>query len=1507
MVILAYLRNKSRDVEAFCKECELSPKDEIMAVMPSCFAYMLTVEAGCTNIPYENNAEEMKKKLDGMYKKTDLASALLLNSPTIIGTWLQNFHDKEKFKEICGFDIELHEITKINWANFNKCLEVLRKYYKMPPKQSVITFFASNQKFHHFIEKLLRVSKKNVQATSLKEQKLLHLLQYWVLVEKLYDYLNDKTISEDTSIKAFIVKHISYFLCFLLEDENYGQQLRTTAAIVFLKFLKQILPNCAAEVIPILNKIVSSLVTICKTIEAESELTSTCFSIIQFLVFDSQAVLESEIANLDKFPDGDKFNVIREKQLDIKYKDGTYTLAQEIEHFLGNKKRKVEGLRSLREHLANRKLELKELYDELGRTLGFTEDGENSLLHKIIRMLVNYARNAATDEERAVEAIKCLGEIGTYNLSTMVFTTENHQKITIYNKIESIEDLQQKICNVAFEQMEIMILHPNVRIFEAASITCYHMMESLSAQDFKSNPYLRPFNTEASSNRPLFYLVPKERKSLDLMSTLKNEEYSTYKTWIKRLSGSMMLFAGNKLLENVSSAQKSFAEIMNPLMLQLLISYDHEKLNDDIIQGVNYFFESVATKLNHPKANEGSIFLDKLAIKQMLKLAECIRSHCQDNRKSKMARNLNLNYLHIAKAAKYCEAFFTAVLYCEKWAEQRITNESVTFATSLNNKTLQEIMYEAFNAIGITDASELFLNPTTKRSLYFQACGQNWQNLLELESARSEDEMENKIKLLKDMGLYYLALKLTETSKNHKMQYECLWRLCNWDALVDKDSGANDGKTSYQDEFEKFHYSGLKCLKLGDELGVKNAVLKARHSVLQLIQEESLECTQNLYKFLGKSHLLQQIEDFGQLRFRRTTNHEDLLHKWELQNQLPNDFKLIEPILSQRNSILDTANIKMGKRIWVPGAVQSNMLHIIQESIQANCSNEAIKTIAQMKVLENVTPTAEAEMLIKEAQLNFKTNMRLAKHSLSRVMEDDCFKSEHLLRSIAFRMYGQILAESHADEIEEINTNYFAKSIKQLEKYAKHHHKDHLVNDVTASEMSQGYSQPIPVEDEDLLDKKIRKNICVFDIVARYFDREYVYKCEYIASPDFVNKLKTYENNKKTVNQLTAMYKADKRNKELYKSLIIFQRSMEIDAKEIESTENQKKAAAGKAVYYYLRGAMNDSSDNVLSIFRTVSIWLANPGNTTISKMLHESLQKIPSYKFVVALPQLVVRLTADDNDLQNKILKKLLRRCAVDHPHHTLPLILSLVNSYADTKREKNHQDEPRVVGAKKLWNSFKKTKEISEQMIKGLEAMSSALIELANDEDANATIQKLRSLVNLSHVQCPTVELPVMKDCKYDHAITTIVRWKTRIESPGGINAPKKISCVCSDGIVRPQLLKGKDDMRQDAVMQQVFNVVNQLLRNNKEMSNRHASIRTYKVVPLSRVSPLDLFKTSSLFNFLPKFTALGHSRMVQQHDSARNVLGTEQKRVQRSARAVLPGGLDTTTMHSGGWQGR
>nr|CAD7451285.1 unnamed protein product [Timema bartmani] len=52
------------------------------------------------------------------------------------------------------------------------------------------------------------------------------------------------------------------------------------------------------------------------------------------------------------------------------------------------------------------------------------------------------------------------------------------------------------------------------------------------------------------------------------------------------------------------------------------------------------------------------------------------------------------------------------------------------------------------------------------------------------------------------------------------------------------------------------------------------------------------------------------------------------------------------------------------------------------------------------------------------------------------------------------------------------------------------------------------------------------------------------------------------------------------------------------------------------------------------------------------------------------------------------------------------------------------------------------------------------------------------------------------------------------------------------CSISIPLYAVAHGQDDLRQDAVMQQVFTIMNMLLHENKETSKRKLLIRTYKV---------------------------------------------------------------------------
>lgn len=106
-------------------------------------------------------------------------------------------------------------------------------------------------------------------------------------------------------------------------------------------------------------------------------------------------------------------------------------------------------------------------------------------------------------------------------------------------------------------------------------------------------------------------------------------------------------------------------------------------------------------------------------------------------------------------------------------------------------------------------------------------------------------------------------------------------------------------------------------------------------------------------------------------------------------------------------------------------------------------------------------------------------------------------------------------------------------------------------------------------------------------------------------------------------------------------------------------------------------------------------------------------------------------------------------------------------------------------------------------------------------------------------------TLSVPINKWKKYDAANSTnpnhnLIRMKEILPqfhiTQNGISRPKIISCLGENGVIYKQLVKGGDDMRQDAVMEQVFENINLTFQRNCETNLRNLLIRTYKVIPLT-----------------------------------------------------------------------
>lgn len=265
-----------------------------------------------------------------------------------------------------------------------------------------------------------------------------------------------------------------------------------------------------------------------------------------------------------------------------------------------------------------------------------------------------------------------------------------------------------------------------------------------------------------------------------------------------------------------------------------------------------------------------------MSIKLMLNVAECVRMNNQ-TAFSRSARNLiNLNNLHIAKAALFCEAYFTAILYGEL-----TSYESAERKTEENAETAitKSIMKSAYQSIGEIDAVSAFLDPITHKTQYLEV-NRCWNKILIGVDSQTNDCGEYA-RYLSEAGLYNLANKLNEG--NNSRNYECAWRLLDWGIAEGCDNpSTTTTNNNMANDFDKYHYFALKSLQQRDQIGTKINVNRAFKEVIKMFKQSSYECTKNIYKNLMHLNLLQQVEDFCSVRFFEDKNFQIVLNTLKL-------------------------------------------------------------------------------------------------------------------------------------------------------------------------------------------------------------------------------------------------------------------------------------------------------------------------------------------------------------------------------------------------------------------------------------------------------------------------------------------------------------------------------------------------------------------------------------------------------------------------------------------------
>ncbi|XP_039752989.1 serine-protein kinase ATM isoform X2 [Pararge aegeria] len=1215
--------------------------------------------------------------------------------------------------------------------------------------------------------------------------------------------------------------------------------------IVITKVLTETPKSVDSIEMSVLPKIVSIL-----TIKTEEGFVLQCSSLLKYLTEDMKDYLTGSVDVIDFV------NFITEykeeesspssSRIDFEHKLKTYTLN------LSNPS--CDTLSRMCRFLKQNKEFVKELYADINRN-GFSEICKTSLVHQVILSLNNILKNA-TEEKIIIEACNCLAEIGTYDIKTLV-------------TVPPVDT--QNILNLSPRQffLQAVILSLSEHLFNEDPTVSNKITKALSRllkfRDGKAALELIDANTEilqslVSTNCENFvdYQIDSAKfdrcKSIDYWIPIRSENHSQ---WIIRITMGLLDLVGSNAnfipsLRSVCVLKPAICGKILPALMGLILDCStdiHVGIFGEQINEVfkyiwtlsfNDSFDSseidggskVSTKINHDQ---------KIIVQYLLDVVDCLRMQRNHYKARKRGRTsdtlnyLNLDYLWVSWGAAVTERSLAALYYGELWAAASngaVPPSSPEATTSLENgEHVQKIFRRCYVSIGEMDAIDgcgnAHLTSEREKRKHLINTGQFSDALFLHDIALSrgaldEDILYGTITCLHKSGMHHLALRYIKSYPENEelddVKYDCLSYLGDWSDFVDTtelEEKSKRGHCKHDSIIKAMRYACLKdCMNLRTAIEIDTKLEKpldrAKLATAKLCQSLNMENCQNVYRIVSNLHLFRDIETYFSVRCGKMTIPV-LLNEWKIEN-LPafNDFKYLEGLISQRSLMLE--HISKNDFTCLP-KVDDLQLKYAEFGLSNQRIQMAQRLVAAVKHDETTSQVALLESQISWAKGHKDIALSLLNEIVTKEYEDK------KLTAMSLRQYGLWMAECKRENGKDIIRNYLEKSLQKLGD-----------NDDVATRLK------------------------VYADIAKFADAEYKQVVSYMDSSVFEIKVKCIENMQDTAASLVQSQNNLTRDEK--KALMTSNAFSRLDKAEIDNTRAEKESALKLAMRYYLL-SLSQCDGNNLSVFRVISLWVDNPGldledaSDADSGPLGQLLHAIPSWKFITVLPQLAPRMS-NENTPFARHLKQIIKTCAIDHPHHTLPILFNLKNSEKDQnistlgETSQTNSQEPRILAATALIQELSTESNELAKIIAQMELICDATIRFAyyvpeskdTRPQAIPTSESISHLRDLNAVPIPTDNISIRKNCNYSK-LSTLSSFEKHFELVGGINYPKKISCLSSDGRKRIMLVKGEDDLRQDAVMQQVFNIVNSLLKNNPITDRNKLHIRTYKVVPMSRRS--------------------------------------------------------------------
>lgn len=335
----------------------------------------------------------------------------------------------------------------------------------------------------------------------------------------------------------------------------------------------------------------------------------------------------------------------------------------------------------------------------------------------------------------------------------------------------------------------------------------------------------------------------------------------------------------------------------------------------------------------------------------------------------------------------------------------------------------------------------------------------------------------------------------------------------------------------------------------------------------------------------------------------------------------------------------------------------------------------------------------------------------------------------------------------------------------------------------------------------------------------------------------------------------------EKERKDAKRHIFKAQLQYDRDKARLNDLEQLRDEFTYESLNFYMKTLISTNIYDSDVMDKFCALWFENANNVPLNQKLMENISGIPSWKFIPWVNQISSKLNNDNSAFQ-KPLQLTMKRLLYKLPYESIYSTIS-IKLYQYYTIGSNAAIAGKITAVKNIFESLQSfdSGNYYSKYVLPVEEFCQKSVELASFKVKEAS--KIINLKNLkigdywlnklpiSKIPLPTDHIVIgsSEDGKKDRPYIVSVTEDIQVTSTG-ISLPKIVKFKMSNGLTKQVLMKGSnDDLRQDAIMEQVFTQVNNILIQNEELSKSNLRIRTYKVIPLGPRAGIIEFVNNSI----------------------------------------------------------